>query len=789
MSFEKGELVPLTPAQRKRRQRALEAGLPDPFPEDVRVAIKEAKDKADERDAEIERRIEECKAFDANGQRFKAEARSKEKLYNLFRGLSEQGDTDEETGDGEGKPKKKQKFIRPNPSATKIRIQNTGIDPRSGRGRRRSLENIEYEVDEVVSFERWLELRDRARKDLFWLGRLLGKDLYETVHRIICNQFVQKNFGGHWLNQDGTIREDRPPVDSAYFEGYTLGDVHEAIRWHQRFDDETGEEINPYGREVEMMLLDSRGFFKSTIDGIDAVQWLLNCPDIRILIITGEYKLATAFALEIKGYFYLGEGQDPSVFHLLFPEYVTTGVDGKSKEPLFSPARIHNQKEGSLWVNSIVANLSGWHCDIKKGDDVVTDENSNNEEQRAKLKDKYDGTDDLLDPHGFMDHIGTRYFTKDWYGTRLIGFQQVDGVMLADEFGYLIPKEDTETAPLKYFCRGCWRIKPEKEEELRNVPLIQLTAEDVILTFPQRWGFKRLRDLLIKKRKEGSGSDRAFRNQQLNIPTDEEEVSDFKVSFEEAEMRSHMYQREAAPRVGDIFVVWDWALSDRKTSDYSVGVAARLYKNDADQWSFVILEIIFNKWKHSELAHQIVSFSKKWGPKVTMIEASNGADMLKDEITRVTQRYGYTPYIYWKQPSRQENAKRNRIKSLEILLHEHRLHFVLGSWIDETIRQFTMYTGEKKNKGRKDDIADACSYLIYILPADARPFIEKVDPEEEKHLQEEQTKRYLRDQQYQRYFGGPQNELPKEQPPIETPAPKKLDPRMVIFGNKGPWRL
>jgi len=173
-----------------------------------------------------------------------------------------------------------------------------------------------------------------------------------------------------------------------------------------------------------------------------------------------------------------------------------------------------------------------------------------------------------------------------------------------------------------------------------------------------------------------------------------------------------------------------------------------------------------------------------------MIEASNGADMLKDEILRVGHRFGYQPYIYWKQPSRAENAKRNRIKSVEVLLAEHRLHFVLGSWIDETFKQFTQYTGEKKNKGRKDDIPDAISYLIYLLPANARPVVEKVDPEEEKRLQEEQDKYQRKAAQYDRYFGQ-HLQTNKEAGPtiVDVEPPKLQDPRMAIFGNKGPWRL
>jgi len=740
----------LTSAQRQANKRARDKGLPEPYNSEIIKAEQEAHA---EKESELLKLLDEVTQLDKEGKRFKSEARSYTRLVRLYFGQPEIGDVDEETSESENKKTKKDKRL--NPSETRIRIQDSTLDPVERRKRRRSIEDVNYEVDDIVSFWRWLNLRDRARKDLFWLGRLLGKGWYRSVHQITCDQFVSKNFGGPWLNQDGTVDKTRLPVESMYFDGYTVDDFHDMVDEHHQW------------REREMMLLDSRGFYKSTINGVDSVQWLLNCPDIRILIITGEYKLAVAFAKEIKGYFNLSEGQEPNAFHLLFPEYVLRGVDGRSAEPLFCPARIHDQKEGSLWVNSIVANLSGWHCDIKKGDDIVTDENSNSEEAREKIKIKYDGTDDLLDPHGFMDHIGTRYFTDDWYGTRLA------------------PNAETgEVAPLKYHKRGCWVVKPE----YADVPIIRLTEEMVTLTFPQRWTFNKLRALLLKK--YSTHGDRYFRNQQLNEPTDAAEDSGIKISFTDADLRAHMYQREAAPKTGDIYIVWDWALSDKKTSDYSVGVVARLYKNDAGDWAFTILEIIYDKWKHSELAFQIVALSKRYGPKVTMIEASNAADMLKDEIIRVGHRFGYQPYIYWKQPSRQENAKRNRIKSVEILLNEHRLHFVLGPWIDETFKQFTQYTGEKKNKGRKDDIPDAVSYLTYILPASARPVVEKMDPEEEKRLQEEQDKYQRKQAQYDRYFGQHLQTNTQTGPTIvdDTP-PKPQDPRMKIFGNKGPWRL
>src|ERR1700727_2342439 len=71
-----------------------------------------------------------------------------------------------------------------------------------------------------LSFEQWRDLRDRCRKDLFYLCHdVLNRDLTSFTHQIVCDQFVQKNF------------------DNVYKQGYSLDDVHEAFARQQRFDD------------------------------------------------------------------------------------------------------------------------------------------------------------------------------------------------------------------------------------------------------------------------------------------------------------------------------------------------------------------------------------------------------------------------------------------------------------------------------------------------------------------------------------------------------------------------
>lgn len=575
---------------------------------------------------------------DADGKRYRSEVRSWKELHQMFHGINENLDEVEE------KKQKDKKRTKVKPSVAKI-------------------------LGQKRTFQEWLDIRDKCRKDGFFLGKFILKHdlLTERVHRIIFDQFVKKNF------------------DGVYKENYSLSDVHNAIADHHDT------------RDKELVLIDSRGALKSTINGVDAVQWLLNVPDIRILILTGEDTLAESFLGQIKGYFTLLDGADPTDCHLLFPEYILRGRAASSGTPMLCPARKHNQKEASLWVNSVTSNLSGWHCDIRKGDDVVTDRNSNTADTRQKLKDKYDGTDSLVDEWGFMDHIGTRYYTDDWYGLRIAA------------------KED---APFKYFCRGCWTVK----DEFKEVPLRELTVDMVVLTFPEKVtggvltpksiprAWKVLHTLLNK-------NERSFRNQQLNEPTDALLESDYVITFDQESLIKHSYLSSSAPKVGDIYVAWDWAYTDSRNSDYSAGTVGRIYQRVEDgEWGISVLEVDYGKWKPEELAFHIVMLNRKWNPKKTLIEKTNCADLLKLEIARKAYQYSTSLDIYWKVPDHGSDAKRNRIKSLQIKLKNDLLWFVNGLWLDETFKQFANYTGDRKNRGRKDDIPDAVSFLAYFCP-------------------------------------------------------------------------
>src|SRR5579884_2997063 len=335
-----------------------------------------------------------------------------------------------------------------------------------------------------LHFDQWLYARDQARKDLFWLCKeVFSMDLYEDVHRVVCNQFVSKNFDGVYeenyslrdfhralSNQSRvpTIWAETKPYVNGYFPEKTLDDYGNYIR-------DPIEETKQTNFAKTMILLDPRGFFKSSIDVADCIQWIINCPDIRILIVSGVNKLAAQFMVGVKQgpkgkSFYLPRGVPPSPFHYLFPEFVVRGVDGTSKEDFRVNENIkkHLSLDPTLGIISVGSSLSGVHCDVLKFDDIVTDDNCLTEDAREAILLKADGAVNLLMDWGWHDIIGTRYYPDDYYG-------QTEATH----------KKDPEMFNLKFFQRACWTVKEEfKDVEARS--LYDLTEDMVTLTFPQK---------------------------------------------------------------------------------------------------------------------------------------------------------------------------------------------------------------------------------------------------------------------------------------------------------------
>lgn len=583
-----------------------------------------------------------------------------------------------------------------------------------------------------LDFREWLELRDRARKDLYWLGKdciateTSGAGFVEHVHRQMCGMFVPKNFNG------------------VYHKNFTLRDVRDGI--------------GRQDREKEMLMLAPRGSFKSTVNKIDCVQWMLNCPDVRILILTGEFKLAEKFLKEVKGFFYKPDEEKHTFFQSLFPEYVLDN-DPESGAPIFCPARLIRQAgQPTLWVNSIGGAVAGWHCDVSKGDDVVNEDNSNNEDTREKLKDRYDNvSENLPDEWAFKDHIGTRYYPDDYYGGQISAMKQF-----------------ADTNSILFLSRSAWKVKPGFEA----VPIKQLQEHMVDLYFPEKLDFI---SLIRKCRK----NEKEFRCQQLNEPAG----GDVAIHFDEDALKAHVIIANRVPRpaIGErrVVCVWDTAHSENTQSDYSAGVAGYCHE---DTRALYVLEVLADKWKDSQLAVQIVDMHFRWKPLFSEIEKFAGWELLAAEIQRVAWRkYGRTITLAWRDVENSSNAKRNRVKGLESLLTDDRLWFVEGEWLDLAFQQFMKFTGFSKR--RKDDIPDAISFLQRLIPVERHMEDATAESEAQRKAREAEDLRQKFAAQHAEkaptmLFTYTPPAIPEPQPDIDATLPEKSGPERM-FGSTG----
>jgi terminase large subunit-like protein len=686
-------------------------------------------------------------------KRFRSEGLSLKELWRLYIGATELTEEEEKRG----KKKKKEEVIEPIKAR---RVVYTDILDKRGVPTGEYLYEVHFHDDGYLYFDQWLYARDQARKDLLWLNReVLGNTLViPRVHQEVCDQFVV------------------PFLDGVYRQGYTIQELTAAIKNLNRvpavWDPSVRNYVPRSTTDVETpdnyskisLTEDARDFFKSTIGRAHAIQLMLAIPDISMIILCADNNLAEIFVNEIKKKFFLATGGTPSPLHLLFPEYILRGVKGTSNEPIQCPARRLERPYPTLWSDSIESTLSGLHCDFLKFDDVVSNTNCQTPTTREKLKNHIDTTMSVCDTWGWIDMIGTRYFPDDYYG-------------------YLeaLAIEKPEIYSIKLFKRAAWTVKPEFAH-IGNKRVKDLQEHMVNLTFPEHADWKFLQGRLR--------NEYTFRCQYLNEPVWGSDTIDIPLDLLKAHQMSPV---EANLLVGDIYVMGDMAKEAKKNSDYSTFVAMKIFRkrNPLTQEqdgivSVVVLEVVYGKWTQTEIAKQLADFNRKWLPKRIQVEDTGGLESFWSyAVPDAFRKTGMPWYHIYRAPVEQGyDAKRNRIKGLEVLLKADRLYFAMGPWNDETFTQLSQYTGAKSTRTKKDDIPDAMAFISRYLPS-STPKTPEQQQQEVEQQEREISAKILR-AQHEAMFGRdtffisqrPEAEQERPSSPSNSIAQK-------IFGNNG----
>lgn len=535
----------------------------------------------------------------------------------------------------------------------------------------RFLNEVEAYMSDIGGKQAYSCRRLRCQTDLKFLSRdIFHRDVFDATHDAIFNFFLKKS--PYLAAFDPTAK-------------YTLRDFHKAIEALAPLSERKGELLYP------------RGTYKSSFDADDICQYTICFPDIRILIMVGEGSLGAAFVPEIKKRFVLEDGEEPTEFQLLFPEFVIdkTRVDesgqrsnkSSAKQAMedkggegeyWCPARRITQKEATIGWLSILGSTSGWHADVMKADDVITDTTPVDKPQsRSKILRKFVGVTNLLEAHSILELIGTRYHEEDLY----------------NHFR-------TELPNARYVCGASWTVLVHaKEKKARD-----LTPFDVTLLFPEIQTF----EYLMEKLKLDEDT---FNLQQLN---DARNVGP-KVTFKREDL---MAATGYVPLDPDHirYNFWDVATSDSAGSDFSVGIFVTI---DPNRWIAYVQHMIVDKFAPKELARKIAELAKQTNPKAVFFEkyVATSEMWLEQEVRAIGNSMGIDIPVWAEKTDKKKLAKGNRICGLEPLIKNKRL------WFSNTIPnmgmaydQFCRFTGTPDPK-RHDDIPDCISFILKVLPA------------------------------------------------------------------------
>jgi phage terminase large subunit-like protein len=179
------------------------------------------------------------------------------------------------------------------------------------------------------------------------------------------------------------------------------------------------------GPRKRLNLVTRGGLKTSILTQAHSIQWIINYPDIRILLISAQLGRAKDFLKGIKEHFTKNE-----LFRWLFPEFCPKNTESGKVEDFGNDEQFNNPcrrtpgiKEPTIRVASADSSVAGGHYDVVKVDDLVEDQNARTPGGIEQTR-KFFGslwplveTSALAPGHGWLDVTGTIYHFSDLHQT------------------------------------------------------------------------------------------------------------------------------------------------------------------------------------------------------------------------------------------------------------------------------------------------------------------------------------------------------------------------------------
>jgi Terminase RNaseH-like domain len=582
-----------------------------------------------------------------------------------------------------------------------------------------------------MTFEEFLEVRLRCKSDTYYLGKHIFENDFSTCH------VTWRDFFPKW---------DPTTLPANYTQ-------KQAIDW-----------LGKQSEIKDFLLMASRRAFKSSFARLWLLTAITTLPDMRILIVSETRPLSKDNIEAVRGYFETTPGFETR-FQKLFPEFQIPVGDG-SVMSLEVPMRRLKLPQ-SIESSSMDSTVAGRRADIILFDDPISEVSCTNEEQIKKSVNKRDLLVKLKERGGYVISLGTPYAAKDLY------YEMIERSK----------KNNDET--FAYRVDPAFVVKPAARGKLVAALLPTLEEHEIeSFLFPEGLPWKELR--VDMRNNPGF-----FLSQNLCIFPPAEDDS-FRCQFDAEELRARTRMPSFfPPSVGvQVAMSLDRAFSVSRYADYSCLVVGKVQPVQG-QTALVVSDMKMDRWRESDLVKQVVDMIEKHQPTLFVAEQDRGWETLAQAIKEQCHRKGLVaPFFRWKVVQPTDRAKAKRVKTLELPLSDGRLWFHMSTWTEAALLQLEKFDGvTKSNSSRKDDFPDALSLLYQEVGPKYAEELKPEDEAEKRRMEEEEDMRMRKQASYNAMFG------PRYTPPTPSIAPapepsnKPADPRLRLFGNKGPWRL
>lgn len=395
-----------------------------------------------------------------------------------------------------------------------------------------------------------------------------------------------------------------------------------------------------------ILLLDPRGEFKTSISLGRMLQEWINWPEIAVLRMSGVIELVKRSIQEIKAHL-LGN----SALRELYPDAVPWS-DKKGESALAPtefgtafgmthPKRKNPRREPTLTISSLDSVKAGSHFEKAVGDDLVHEKNYQTRELLQQTIIDWDLSRNLLNPRAYRELDGTRY---DW----------------SDLYGKII---ETNKGQWKVHVRPIWTddLAFAKHNGFHIPETYQ--PGDLIHLHPERWTLRELVEIQ-------DDNPYLFNCQRLNNP-----VPASADNFPMLQLVKHTVTRDKYPDTGllNVFMGWKFDFIDPE-ADPAVGVVGGW---DSKGRLFVI-DLVMGRFKPSQIIDLMVEFWQKW-PISRMVLADNKRERMLEAglMSRLRQLRLSFPidWVKFGGQDQSEDAMISQVLALEPLLRENQLWF------------------------------------------------------------------------------------------------------------------